>query len=433
MKKNYFRYMILLPIFLAAVFLLRETHNQVFATEKSKAEISSYSVRNAVLSVTPNAFLAEWKTKGFSKKKPVNVKVYMLKNSSDMSGTNVFTGKKKANDKEIIKLSSDTSGYFYFLIEIKQGKKTAKKISEIPLYVFGDNVPREPKDINVRYIDGAAEIKFKAEPGAKYMAELYDLKTNEVKGGKAADEGIAVFKNIDGIEKPALTVAEIKDGKRGDFFMHELPDKDTPNVLVNFSENADVINVQEITADIVFTGSCIFDIEVNGYPEVEGSKDNGRYTVELPEGKSDIIVTVTADNGNIKHFNKTVIVDTLPPLLELDGGLDGAVTSENEIIISGKCENEAVLTVNGSKKAVKDGEFSFKFNLSKGANEINLVSEDKAGNMTKIRAAVTREAEHKTDIKAMILVGVTFAVIMAAYLITFMGWLSKRGGRRTKS
>ena len=51
---------------------------------------------------------------------------------------------------------------------------------------------------------------------------------------------------------------------------------------------------------------------------------------------------------------------------------------------------------------------------------------DEAGNKSNVRAVITREAEHKRSMKATVLVGSTFGVILFAYIVTFSGWIAKK-------
>ena len=61
-----------------------------------------------------------------------------------------------------------------------------------------------------------------------------------------------------------------------------------------------------------------------------------------------------------------------------------------------------------------------------GENDIKLQAVDAAGNKTNVRAVITREAEHKRSMKATVLVGSTFGVILFAYIVTFSGWIAKK-------
>ena len=110
----------------------------------------------------------------------------------------------------------------------------------------------------------------------------------------------------------------------------------------------------------------------------------------------------------------------------LDKEIDGAVTTDNEIAVTGECSEDVTLIMNGQSRKVKKGSFRFTQRLSIGENDIKLQAVDEAGNKSNVRAVITREAEHKRSMKATILVGSTFGIIILAYIITFSGWIAKK-------
>ena len=110
----------------------------------------------------------------------------------------------------------------------------------------------------------------------------------------------------------------------------------------------------------------------------------------------------------------------------LDKVIEGAVTTDDTIDITGECSEDVTLIMNGQSKKVKKGSFSFTQRLSIGENDIKLQAVDGAGNKSNVRAVITREAEHKRSMKATLLVGSTFGIIMLAYIITFSGWIAKK-------
>lgn len=133
---------------------------------------------------------------------------------------------------------------------------------------------------------------------------------------------------------------------------------------------------------------------------------------------------------NIKAFCVNYFALNAMPTVTFEN-IDGAVTPEPFIEIKGKSSEDVILNINGKKKPVKKGKFSFNYNLRFGENDIKIIIIDKNGNKENIRAVVTREIKHERNTKATILVGTTFAIILSAYVITFSGWLSKR--RLTKT
>lgn len=111
--------------------------------------------------------------------------------------------------------------------------------------------------------------------------------------------------------------------------------------------------------------------------------------------------------------------------------IDGAVTPENYIEIKGDSPENVVLIINGRRKNVKKGKFSFNYTLRYGENDIKITVLYKNGDKENLRAVVTREIKHERNMKITVFVGGTFAIILIAYIITFSGWLNKR--RLTKT
>ena len=165
---------------------------------------------------------------------------------------------------------------------------------------------------------------------------------------------------------------------------------------------------------------------MNGKSEASDSEASGSYTVPVSDGDVEIVVSVTDENGNIKNYAKEMIIDTVKPKVVLDKVIDGAVTSDSKIEVTGECSEAATLIMNGQRKDVKKGSFSFTQRLAVGENDIKLQAIDEAGNKSNVRAVITRETEHKRSMKATALVGGTFGVILLAYIITFSGWIAKK-------
>ena len=139
-----------------------------------------------------------------------------------------------------------------------------------------------------------------------------------------------------------------------------------------------------------------------------------------------ILVSVTDTAGNIRNYTKELDVDTIKPQLNLDKVIDGAVTTDDNIEITGECSEDVTLILNGQSKKAKKGNFSFIQRLSIGENDIKLQAVDSAGNKSSVRAVITRETEHKRSMKATALVGSTFGIILLAYIVTFSGWIAKK-------
>ncbi len=108
--------------------------------------------------------------------------------------------------------------------------------------------------------------------------------------------------------------------------------------------------------------------------------------VELEEGENIFLARAYDEAGNESQASlaQTVIFDKEPPALEIESPGDGQTINDNkEIIIKGKTEKEAVVTVNERQVIVGlEGNFEADYFLTEGDNEIIVVAKDKAGNKT---------------------------------------------------
>ena len=70
--------------------------------------------------------------------------------------------------------------------------------------------------------------------------------------------------------------------------------------------------------------------------------------------------------------------------------IKGFVSTENEIMVKGKTEEKATVTVNERFVVVgSEGNFEYSLTLSEGENKILIVAIDKAGNKTEKELKVT--------------------------------------------
>lgn len=343
-----------------------------------------------------------------------------------------------ASGEEKINVRVQSSGYYYFKLVSEKGKKTAEKILEIPVYVSGDRYlagiefmkdsGKQPlvEGITGRYVDDKAEISWDGEDDKNYLVGFYNSDTLEEISKNYTKENPFVADIPEGIENVSYYVANTNiNGNNGDFKLYDLPDRKKPNAMVRFPVE-EISNEEEMSIDVLFTGNCKVDISVNGKSEARDSEASGTYTVPVTDGDATIIVSVKDENENIKNYTKEITIDTVRPKVVLDKVIDGAVTSDSRIEVTGECSEDATLIMNGQRKDVKKGSFSFTQRLAVGENDIKLQAIDAAGNKSNVRAVITRETEHKRSMKATALVGGTFGVIFLAYIITFSGWIAKK-------
>ena len=442
MKKSNIIVLIFLSLFFAIIIMSNKRVHLKAAPGEGKAfKVNSFFAEQDVLqeNVTTGAIVTVlFETTGVGKNDKINHAVYYSTAKSGRDWAEVKLKSTGADGEEKINVRVPNSGYYYFKIISKKGKKSAEKMLEMPIYVSGDrylagtefmkNSGKQPlvEGISGRYVDDKAEISWTGTENGHYVVGLYNGDTMEEISKEYTSEtsfSVDVSKEIENV---AYYVANVNNnGNNGDFELYYMPDRNSPNAMVRFPSRS-MLNNEELSIDILFTGECKVDITVNDTVEADDSEASGTYTVPLPDGDVKILVSVSDEYGNIKNYIKELKVDTIKPKVVLDKVIDGAVTTDDTIDITGECSEDVTLIMNGQSKKVKKGSFSFTQRLSIGENDIKLQAVDGAGNKSNVRAVITRETEHKRSMKATLLVGSTFGIIMLAYIITFSGWIAKK-------
>ncbi len=442
MKKSNIIVLIFLSLFFAIIIMSNKRVHLKAAPGEGKAfKVNSFFAEQDVLqeNVTTGAIVTVlFETTGVGKNDKINHTVYYSTAKSGRDWAEVKLKSTDADGEEKINVRVPNSGYYYFKIISKKGKKSAEKMLEMPIYVSGDrylagtefmkNSGKQPlvEGISGRYVDDKAEISWTGTENGHYVVGLYNGDTMEEISKEYTSEtsfSVDVSKEIENV---AYYVANVNNnGNNGDFELYYMSDRNSPNAMVRFPSRS-MLNNEELSIDILFTGECKVDITVNDTVEADDSEASGTYTVPLPDGDVKILVSVSDEYGNIKNYIKELKVDTIKPKVVLDKVIDGAVTTDDTIDITGECSEDVTLIMNGQSKKVKKGSFSFTQRLSIGENDIKLQAVDGAGNKSNVRAVITRETEHKRSMKATLLVGSTFGIIMLAYIITFSGWIAKK-------
>ncbi len=119
------------------------------------------------------------------------------------------------------------------------------------------------------------------------------------------------------------------------------------------------------------------------------------------------IITVTAEDIQKDEFlmwNKDldskisafkdqlgILSNNNAPALKINSPMDEELTNSEKIIISGTCDKNAKLTVNGELVKNNNGTFSYDLTLLIGINKIKVIAEDAQGNMAVKNITVTYE------------------------------------------
>jgi RHS repeat-associated protein len=118
-------------------------------------------------------------------------------------------------------------------------------------------------------------------------------------------------------------------------------------------------------------------------------------TVALPEGETNLSVTVADNAGNRSVAAVTrFTIDTQPPVITLQSPVDGSLTNQPALTVSGSVNEAATVTLNGESVTLTlDHTFSQTLTLVEGDNAIGLQATDLAGNTTGLSVNVALDTQ----------------------------------------
>jgi hypothetical protein len=140
---------------------------------------------------------------------------------------------------------------------------------------------------------------------------------------------------------------------------------------------------------------------VNFRPASVSAEGQFSYPVRLVEGRNDFLLFARDRAGNENTTSWTLYLDITPPPLTVLQPKDGLLTNQSTVMVTGKTEAGAAVTVNGVPAVVgADGAFSAQLGLTVGPNFITVVASDAAGNKNTVLRSVVMDNEVRLDISA---------------------------------
>ena len=116
-------------------------------------------------------------------------------------------------------------------------------------------------------------------------------------------------------------------------------------------------------------------------------------TLTLKDGANAIGLTLLSGKDVVARSAYTVILDKQPPTLDVIGPTNGALVEGPNVVVQGKAEVGATVSVNGRTVVPgQDGSFSESFTPPVGPVTITVIARDRAGNETTAKASVTLRA-----------------------------------------
>ncbi|MEW8000840.1 MAG: RHS repeat-associated core domain-containing protein [Candidatus Thiodiazotropha endolucinida] len=174
-----------------------------------------------------------------------------------------------------------------------------------------------------------------------------------------------------------------------------------PELTILSPSDASYINSQQpqITLELVDDGSGVDveSLEILAEGEALPVECSGTLpewvctpTVALADGPVSLNVIVADNAGNRSEpVVSTFTIDTQIPEITLQSPIDGLLTNQPELTVSGSVSEAATVTLNGEALMLAiDHTFSETLTLIEGNNEISLQATDLAGNVTDLSALV---------------------------------------------
>ena len=205
----------------------------------------------------------------------------------------------------------------------------------------------------------------------------------------------------DGIREIAASVGKSISGQLGSGQI-ELPAggnvvsaEPVINGLPDFTQDSELQISGRVPSFAIGTGRSV-EIVLNAAVIANAELDpTGTFaaTLTLKDGANAIGLTLLSGKDVIARSAYTVILDKQPPTLDVIGPANGALVEGPNVVVQGKAEVGATVSVNGRTVVPgQDGSFSESFTPPVGPVAITVVARDRAGNETTVKANVTLRA-----------------------------------------
>lgn len=319
----------------------------------------------------------------------VTVRVYAGKSPDSYEGTETSGSGRGAAGVMDFTMPDVDSGYYYFYLAVT-ADSGAFTYSYCDTAFFYDNTGRPDKlnSVSAGLLNTDVYISWEGDAG-NYVAMLFDPDTKELLLSEETSEQSCLLVMPEGYTKVLAGVASYDYERMGRFDLYEVSADSAVEASVQYPEGG-TTNQSTITVNVSFSGDCTVSAVMNEELMLDGSTEQGAYSVDLEEGDNTIVFLVSDGNGNMASFVKELYLDSIAPRLSMARNLDGVTTNESYIYVEGYTEAGASLTCNGEKVELAGSYFSYRQPLSPGSNEIRVVATDIAGNETRYTAEVKR-------------------------------------------
>lgn len=124
--------------------------------------------------------------------------------------------------------------------------------------------------------------------------------------------------------------------------------------------------------------------------------DDGTFTqsdIAVDEGSVTVSAKLADEKGALSDLSNviTTLIDRKPPTLEITKPDDNTTVNDgtHRVTVEGTSEEDARITINGRIVVTRsDGTFAYRMPITDGANKLNVVASDAAGNQTTVERNV---------------------------------------------
>ncbi len=172
-----------------------------------------------------------------------------------------------------------------------------------------------------------------------------------------------------------------------------------PVVQITSHQTGRFVNTQKVTT----TGTVsetVTSVMVNGFAAVVNQDNTWSLAdLSLVEGENIITINATDRAGNIGTATLTLIMDSLPPAVQVTSPVHNSYVNTATVTVSGtvKEANPDGFWINDTARELVNGSFSVSgFSLTQGINVIRVKAKDKAGNESTASVFVTLDTTPPT-------------------------------------
>lgn len=288
------------------------------------------------------------------------------------------------------------SGTYRVYALLDDGKTApVKALAPGKVTVANPRAPAVPRNLTARSVNGELELSWAPNPEpdlAGYRLTL--LNTGEtVAIGKQASftwEGLAAGKNY----QVAITAfnAEGFESPQSAPVTVSLVAPRRPGLEVSWPDRT-ITNQEGLTVRGQVEAGATATIYLDDAVVASGLTGSFERQVTLRSGRNVVRVVAARPNGDATELAQEYLLDTIPPQLTVRNLTEKMQVAAPVVLVSGTVEPTATLTLNGRTVPVMaDGSYSVTLNLAAGANQVELVATDRAGNTMTFAGVITATA-----------------------------------------